>query len=119
MRYLKKRPAAFLHFFGVTLQLLSDSNRSAMVINTYLPIDQAGGNYCSDRRNLKKQQQYSSNIMLEFFIRGVTYNTHKALLSFKNISGSDENSLYYCILQQQIKIVRQPRVFYIKIPVLA
>jgi hypothetical protein len=59
MHFEKKHPAMFLNFFGVTLQLLSDSHRSALVINAYLPIDQAGG-ITVDGRKLKKQQQSSS-----------------------------------------------------------
>jgi hypothetical protein len=36
----------------VTLQIISNSRRSSPVINAYLPIDQAGGSYCSDHRKV-------------------------------------------------------------------
>jgi hypothetical protein len=38
----------------VTLQMMSNSRRSSPVINARLPIDQAGGSYCSDRRKFGK-----------------------------------------------------------------
>ncbi len=60
----------------VGLQMMSNSCRSSPVINAHLPIDQAGGSYCSDRKKkgLKNGGNHSvSNITLEFFIRGVTY----------------------------------------------
>jgi hypothetical protein len=36
----------------VTLQMMSNSRRSSPVINAHLPIDQAGGSYCSDHRKV-------------------------------------------------------------------
>jgi hypothetical protein len=38
----------------VTQRMMSNSRRSSPLINAHLPIDQAGGNYCSDRRKFKK-----------------------------------------------------------------
>jgi hypothetical protein len=38
----------------VTLQMMSNIRRSSPVINAHLPIDQAGGSYCSDHRKLNK-----------------------------------------------------------------
>jgi hypothetical protein len=59
----------------VTLLMMSNSRRSSPVINSHLPIDQAGGSYCSDRRELKNFGIHPvSNITLEFkFIQEVTY----------------------------------------------
>jgi hypothetical protein len=34
----------------VTLRMTSNNRRSSPVINSHLPIDQAGGSYCSDYR---------------------------------------------------------------------
>jgi hypothetical protein len=59
----------------VTLQMMSNSRRSSLVINVHLPIDQAGRSYCFDRKKVLKNgdNHPESNIMPEFFIQGVTY----------------------------------------------
>jgi hypothetical protein len=36
----------------VILRMISNSRRSSPVINAHLPIDQAGGSYCYDRRKV-------------------------------------------------------------------
>jgi hypothetical protein len=51
--------------------MMSNSRRSSPVINAYLLIVQAGGSYCSDLKNGGNHPV--SNIMLDFFIQGVTY----------------------------------------------
>ncbi len=38
----------------VTLRLMSNSHRSSRVINAHLPIDQADGSYCAERRKFLK-----------------------------------------------------------------
>jgi hypothetical protein len=54
--------------------MMSNSCRSSSLINAYLPIDQAGGSYCSNQKGLKNGVNHPvSNITLEFFIQGVTY----------------------------------------------
>jgi hypothetical protein len=49
---------------------MRNSRRSAPVIVAHLPIDQAGGRYCYDRRKFEKVAEIIQqvNIMLEFFI---------------------------------------------------
>jgi hypothetical protein len=50
---IKKHVLTVSHM-TVTLQIMSNSRRSSLMINAQLPTDQAGGNYCSDRRKFKK-----------------------------------------------------------------
>jgi hypothetical protein len=38
---------------AVTLQMMSNSHRSSLVINAHLPMDQAGGRHCSITETLK------------------------------------------------------------------
>jgi hypothetical protein len=53
MLILKKHAVAVSHL-TVTLQVMSNSRRSAPKIIAHLPIDQAGGRYCYDRRKFEK-----------------------------------------------------------------
>jgi hypothetical protein len=62
---LKKHNLTVSHM-AVTLRMMSNSRRSSLVINAHLPIDHAGGSYCSALKNGGNHPV--SNIMLEFFI---------------------------------------------------
>jgi hypothetical protein len=59
----------------VTLQMMSKSRRSSLVIDAHLPIDQAGGKLLFRSQKVSKNGDNHpvSNITLEFFIQGVTY----------------------------------------------
>jgi hypothetical protein len=50
---IKKHVLTVSHM-TVTLRMMSKSRRSSPVINAHLPIDQAGGSYCSDCRKFSK-----------------------------------------------------------------
>ncbi len=71
---LKKHVLTVSHM-TVTLRMMRNSCRSSPVINAHLPIDQAGGSYCSrSQKDLKNGGNHPvSNITLDFFIQGVTY----------------------------------------------
>jgi hypothetical protein len=49
----KKRVLTVSHL-TITLRMMSNSRRFSPVINAHLPIDQAGGSYCSDCKNFEK-----------------------------------------------------------------
>jgi hypothetical protein len=56
--------------------MMSNTHRSSLVINADLPIDHAGGSYCSDRSQKGRKNGGNhpvKNITLEFFIKGVKY----------------------------------------------
>jgi hypothetical protein len=48
-----KKHALAVSLIAVTLQMMSNSRRSSPVINAHLPVDQAGGRYCFDRREFE------------------------------------------------------------------
>jgi hypothetical protein len=49
---IKKKHVLTVSHMTVTLRMMSNSRRSSPVIDAHLPIDQAGGSYCSDRRKI-------------------------------------------------------------------
>jgi hypothetical protein len=54
---------------------MSNNRRSAPVINDHLPIEEASGEYSSDRKKLEKigGNHLASNVTIDFIIWGVTY----------------------------------------------
>jgi hypothetical protein len=55
----KKHVLTVFHM-TVTLRIMSNSRRFCLVINAHLPIDQAGGSYCSNCGKLEKWRQSPS-----------------------------------------------------------
>jgi hypothetical protein len=55
--------------------MMSNNRRLAPVINCHLPIEEASGEYSSDRKKLEKMAAIilPSNVTINFFIWGVTY----------------------------------------------
>jgi hypothetical protein len=49
-----KKHVLTVSLMAVTLRMMSNSRGSSPVINAHLPIDQAGGSNCSDRRKFEK-----------------------------------------------------------------
>jgi hypothetical protein len=51
--------------------MMSNNRRLAPVINDHLPIEEASGEFSSDKKNLEKIA--ASNVTIEFVILGVTH----------------------------------------------
>jgi hypothetical protein len=56
---LFKNQAAAVSYEAVTLRMMSYNHRLTPVINDHLPIEEASGEYSSDRKNAKKWRQSS------------------------------------------------------------
>jgi hypothetical protein len=59
---LKNQPTAVSHE-AVTLRMMSKNRRSASWINDHLPIEEASGEYSSDRRKLEKMSAIIQQVM--------------------------------------------------------
>jgi hypothetical protein len=66
--------------------MMSNNRRSALVINDHLPIEEASGEYSSDRKKFKKNgsNHLASNVTIDFFIWGVTYLLKNRSFMYKN-----------------------------------
>ncbi len=72
---LLKNQATAVSLSAVTLHMMSNNRRLALVINDHLPIEEASGGYSSDRKKTRKNggNHPASNATIDFFIWGVTY----------------------------------------------